>query len=433
MSRTNIVPESLVCSRALTRLRVGMATLLMSGVMLVGCGNGTGPLDGPPTELTALPRPLTALEQEAIQAGNTFGVSLLQQLVSEGAPENRVISPFSASVALGMAYAGAGGSTANDMRSVLGWGERSRDDIMSAYRELPALLTGLDPAVAVQSANAMWVRDQFPVKPQYVSDMRTFFGADVRSGDFGPATVANMNSWARDKTNGLIPEVVQELSDDMVVMLMNALYFKGQWREQFDPSQTTPQPFTRADGVALQAPTMRRTGRMAYTVHDGAQWAELAYGNTAYVMTVVLPDSATSARQWLAASSAASLDAGFARLTDLTAQSVQLSMPRFRLKLGAQLKPSLSAMGMSVAFDRGHADFTRIADNLFMTHVKQDVYIDVNEEGTEAAAVTQVGIGVKSLPVRPVMTIDRPFLFFIRDRIGGTLLFAGLVNDPLAQ
>lgn len=412
------------------RLRLSLAAFFMSGSILAGCSNGTGPADGPPDEITTLPRPLSALEQDAIQAGNSFGVSLLKQLAGQGAPQNVVISPFSASVALGMAYAGANGATATDMRSALGWGERSRNDIMAAYRELPALLTGLDPAVTVQSANAMWIRDQFTVQPQYVNDMRTFFGADVRSGDFGPATVADMNRWASEKTNGLIPTVVDQLTNEMVVMLMNALYFKGSWREQFDPARTQPERFTQGNGTAQQVPTMRRTGRMGYALHAGAQWAELSYGNTAYVMTVVLPDSATSAQAWLAASTPALLATGFARLSD---QSVELSLPRFRLKVGYQLKPALSAMGMSVAFDRNAADFTRIAENLFITHVKQDVYIDVNEEGTEAAAVTQVGIGVTSVPVRPVMTVDRPFLFFIRDRIAGTLLFAGLVNEPLPR
>ncbi len=412
------------------RLRLSIAALFMTSSVLAGCGNGTGPSDGPPDEITTLPRPLTAIEQDAIQAGNSFGVSLLKQLASQGSPQNVVISPFSASVALGMAYAGANGATATDMRSVLGWGDRSRDEIMSAYRELPALLTGLDAAVTVQSANAMWVRDQFTIQPQYVTDMRTFFGADVRSGDFGPATVADMNSWASEKTNGLIPTVVDQLSDEMVVMLMNALYFKGSWRTQFDPARTQSQRFTQSNGTALQVPMMRRTGDMLYASFDGAQWAELSYGNTAYVMTLVLPDSATSVQSWLASSTAASLATGFA---SLSGQSVELSLPRFQLKVGYQLKDALSAMGMGVAFDRFNADFTRIADDLFMTHVKQDVYIDVNEEGTEAAAVTQVGIGVTSVPVRPVMTIDRPFLFFIRDRIGGTLLFAGLIDNPLAQ
>ncbi len=403
--------------------------LLMSSVILTGCSNGLGPSDAPPDELTNLPRPLSALEQDAIQAGNSFGVSLLKQIASEGPPRNVVISPFSASVALGMAYAGAGGSTATDMRRVLGWGERSREDIMSAYRELPELLLGLDDAVTVRSANAMWVRNPFQVRPQYVTDMRTFFGADVRSGDFGAATVADMNGWASEKTNGLIPTVVEQLTDEEVVMLMNALYFKGSWRTQFDPSRTQSQRFTQSNGATQQVPMMRRTGRMAYAAFDGAQWAELPYGNTAYVMTLVLPDSATSVQSWLAASTAASLAAGLASLQEY---SVELSLPRFKLKVGYQLKDALSAMGMSVAFDRFNADFTRIADNLFITHVKQDAYIDVNEEGTEAAAVTQVGIGLSSAPVIPVVTIDRSFLFFIRDRIGGTLLFAGLVDNPQA-
>lgn len=395
-----------------------------------GCGNGLGPGDGPPPVVDDLPRALTALEVQAIQSSNQFGIDLLREVAAAEPDENIILSPFSASVALGMAYAGANGTTATAMRETLGWGTRSRDEILAAYRELPGMLQSLDSRVTVKVANAMWVRNTFPVRPEYTSDMKQFFAADVRSGDFGPATVADMNSWASAKTNGLIPKVVDDLSPDLVLMLMNALYFKGSWRAEFDPARTTLGPFRTSGGAQPQVRMMRRTGDMAYAQSADAQWVELPYGNTSYVMTLVLPQEGTSARQWLQLLDSAVLAQGVSALAE---RDVELSMPKFRLKVNYQLRQPLTEMGMGIAFKSSQADFSRIGEGLSISHVKQDVYIDVNEEGTEAAAVTQVGIRTVSLPQREIVNLDRPFLFFLRDRIGGTVLFAGLIEEPKSQ
>lgn len=415
--------------RTRVRATLGASALVLAGI--TGCSDGTGPQSGPPAAITALPRALTAPEQQAIRASNAFGLELLRRVAAGAADSNVVLSPFSASMALGMAYAGADGTTADAMRTTLGWGTASRAQVLDGYRNLRTLLTSLDPRVTVTTANALWIRNGFALLPAYAQEMDGVFGAPIRSGDFGPTTVNEINAWAARETNNRIPRVVESLRSDMVAILLNALYFKGAWRERFDPARTEVRGFTTAGGGRPAVPMMQRTGSLPYGVSRGAQITELSYGNTAYVMTLVLPAAGSSPRAWLTGLS----DTDFAAaVSALSPQQVQLALPKFRLKVGYQLRTPLTDMGMGIAFIGGQANFTRMAnEDLFLTHVKQDVFIDVNEEGTEAAAVTQVGVGVVSAPQIFEMHLDRPFLFFIRERLSGTILFSGIINLPVTS
>ncbi len=411
-------------------VRAPVFALLAAGALLLAaCGETTAPSGSTPTPLDVLPRTLTALEKEAISASNAFGFALLREVVAEKPNQNVVLSPFSAHVALGMAYAGADGSTADSMRAALGWGTRSREDILAGYKELPGLILSLDSQVDLRNANSLWVRQGFPVLPGYTSEMQTVFGAEVRTGDFGPSTVDAMNTWASQKTNGKIPIVVESLSAEMVAMLMNALYFKASWRDRFDSAKSRDIPFTTTSGATPSVRTMFRSDKnMGYREAFGAQWAELPYGNSAFVMTLVLPSRTTTARQWLQGFDAAQFQNTVQRFDSA---KVELALPKFRLPLRYGLTEPLKRMGMGIAFRPAEASFRRIANaELSISHVTQDVYIDVNEEGTEAAAVTQVGIRLTSAPIHPVMTLDRPFLFFIRERLSGTILFAGIIENP---
>jgi serpin B len=405
------------------------AWLAAGALLLSGCGDATAPNGSTPSPLDALPRTLTALEQEAISASNTFGFALLREVAADKPNQNVVLSPFSAHVALGMAYAGADGSTADSMRAALGWGTRSREEILAGYKELPGLILSLDSQVDLRNANSLWVRQGFAILPSYTSEMQSVFDAEVRTGDFGQSTVDAMNAWASEKTNGKIPKVVESLGTDLVAMLMNALYFKASWRDRFDAAQSRDVPFATADGATPSVRMMFRSDKnMGYREAFGAQWAELPYGNTAFVMTLVLPSSTTTPRQWLQGVDAAQFQNTVQRFDSA---KVELALPKFRLPLKFSLTQPLSRMGMDIAFRDGDANFTRIAnDRLSISHVTQDVYIDVNEEGTEAAAVTQVGVRATSAPILPVMRLDRPFLFFIRERLSGTILFAGIIENP---
>jgi serpin B len=405
------------------------ALLLGSVFALAACSNFAGPDRDTPVVRTTLPRALTSAEQQAVRASNRFGLGLLREVTAANPDDNVLLSPLSASVALAMAYAGAADSTETAMRRVLGWGDASRDAVLSAYRELPAMLSALDRSVDVRLANAMWVRDGFEVFPSYTSDVQSRFAAQVRGGDFGPTTVAAMNAWASEQTNGRIPEVVQALDDDLVVVLMNALYFKGSWRGRFDPARTRQTSFTTTSGAARSVPMMERMADSVAVVYgEREMWAELPYGNTVYVMTLVRPNGSTTPAEWLAQTTTAQFEAAIAQLAGRGGRA-EVRMPRFRVETSHQLRPALQHMGMGVAFHAATANFSRLAARrLFISYVKQDAFIEVNEEGTEAAAVTQVGMMPVSAP--PSFVLDRSFVFFIRERLSGTILFAGVVSDP---
>lgn len=214
------------------------------------------------------------------------------------------------------------------------------------------------------------------------------------------------------------------------MFLINALYFKGKWRLAFDPKNTRSAPFHAADGSTQSVPTMvlaPKTQRYAGTAEYQA--VELLYGNGAFVMTIVLPAEGRTLADLLNGLDAARWSEWTGALQD---QKIGLTLPKFRIEYKRELKADLSSLGMRVAFDEDRADFSRMADlsqssaRLFLTRVTQKTFVDVNEEGTEAAAATSVGVGVTSAPL--TLNVDRPFLFVIRERLSGTIFFLGVVN-----
>jgi serine protease inhibitor len=234
-----------------------------------------------------------------------------------------------------------------------------------------------------------------------------------------------VNQWVSAKTNGKIPEIIESIAPDLVMFLINAIYFKGTWREQFDPAQTSDQPFQSASG-AQQVKMMRR-GDARIRVGDGpgATVGELSYGNGAFVMTVMLPSPGTNVDGL-----AATLDTTAWRslIGTLTEREMDLGLPKFTLEYERELKEDLMALGMRVPFgETAAADFSRMSprEGLEIAFVKHKTFVDVNEEGTEAAAVTNVGIREVSLP--PCFCVNRSFIFAIRERFSGTVLFVGKI------
>jgi len=289
--------------------------------------------------------------------------------------------------------------------------------------------------VKIGIANSIWYRSGFPVLPSFVDASRTYFDAQVTAANFDdPATVGRINDWAKAKTEGRIPKVIDALERDVVMILMNALYFKGSWRSRFDSARTQLAAFRRDDGSVVQAPLMSQSEmpvRIGYV--DDVQVAELPYGNGAFVMTVVLPPAGTTADMLVA-----SLDSDkWTRLLgSLREAEIDVVLPRFRITYEDEWKDVLSAMGMGPAFCDGATDFTRMAapplgDKLCISLVKQNAFVDVNEEGTEAAAVTTVEVRVVSAP--PQFRADRPFVFAIRERFSGAILFVGKITDPTTR
>ena len=415
--------------------RLSACTSGLALVLLAACGgDGTGPSSEPPPLLTALPRPLTAAETSLASASNRFAFDLLAHARATD-PEGTVfLSPLSASMALGMTLNGANGTTFDAMRTTLGFGSLPQAEINAGYRGLLDLLARLDSSTDIRVGNSIWAETGFPFLPTFVQEGQEWFDAEVRNVAFAdPATLEAVNGWVREKTGGKIPKLLDQFDPQTVMTLLNAVYFKGSWRTAFKPSQTRSESFTAPSGAQPVA-MMHREGAIQYAEDLRYQAVDLLYGNGGFGMTLVLPRPGVSLADVLGEDPAVGWDAVVDRLTERT---VELAMPRFRLEYRRDLSDDLRALGMAVAFDDQQADFSRMAAppiQLFISSVLQKTFVEVNEEGTEAAAATAVQIGVTSLPQTYQMKVDRPFLVAIRERFSGTLLFLGQVATiPPAQ
>ena len=399
------------------------ATLLL---FLLLSPAGCGLLEPDVEEITRLPRALRAGEIEVIRASNRFSFDLLAQ--ANQANDNLFLSPLSASMALGMTMNGADGETWNQMRDVLGFGSLDEDEINASYKSLLELLVGLDPTVDMAIGNSVWTRRGFPVYPDFLDTVREAFDAEVAELDFAsPSASERINEWVKEATRGRIEDIVPDVISGSVVMyLLNAIYFKGSWTLQFDPSNTRTEPFHLDDGSTRSVPLMTLRETLPYQENSRFQAVDLPYGGRAFAMTVLLPGEGVSVDTL-----AANLDAGeWEDVADgFRDEAVRLFLPRFRMSYDRKLDDDLAALGMIDAFDLGRADLTRLSPvgPLAISEVKQKSWVDVNEEGTEAAAATSTGVFTSGVPI---VRADRPFLFFIRERLSGTILFAGKFASP---
>ncbi len=402
---------------------------------LAGCDLLTGPRSpkAAPEELKSLPRALSATEQGLIAGSNAFAFGLLRETVRQESGPNVFVSPLSASMALGMTMNGARGPTLSEMQTTLGFGGVSLSAADQAYRSLIDLLLGLDVDVDVRLANSIWARQGYPFEQSFYDTVRQYFEARGSTLDFNnPSAVPTINDWVKQSTNGKIPEIIQAPIDASLVMfLINAVYFKASWRDRFDPAGTRAAPFHAAAGTS-SVQMMHRSGPGEYfATADGVRGVELPYARGAYVMDIVLPPEGTDLRSLVQSLDTAQWHRWLARLGGVS--QLELSMPRFRLAYETVLNQPLQTLGMRTAFS-ALADFTAMSRDggLAIGFVKQKTYVDVDEQGTEAAAVTVVGMTAISLPTPTVITfvVDRPFLMAIRERFSGLILLLGAIGAP---
>ncbi len=399
-------------------------------VLNVACGDPVGPK--PPDPITELPRALTPSEQIVIARSNTFGFNLLQEVDArrESDEPNTILSPLSASMALGMALEGAEGETFTDMQTALGFQGLTREEINASYGGLLDLLLNLDPAVELGIANSAWSREEFPFKSGYFDAITNSFQAVVQELDFDdPGTKDIINQWVRERTNGRIEEIVEEIGPLDILFLINAVYFKGDWTTQFKRGDTHQAPFHLEDGSTVNVSMMSGDiEEVGFAWLDGGRVvAELPYGGQAFGMVVVLPGSGETVDDLITALD----DGAWATWMDaLHLEKVMVQMPKFELEWGGLLNDALKAMGMERAFQPFQADFSRMtpATDAHISRVRQKTYMRVDEEGTEAAAATSVAISLTSMPSG--ITVDRPYLLAIRERLSGTILFLGATRDP---
>ncbi len=402
-------------STALTRA----LPLLLATSLILGCETGTGPRQ------RAFPE-LTPAQREVARASNSFAFSMLRQL-TDGSPHSSVFfSPLSASMALGMTMNGARGETWEEMRLALGHQGLAEEEINAAYRDLMTLLVSHDRRVQLSIANSIWHELSFPVHDSFLDVARRYFDAEVTALDFGsPASLSTINGWVDRKTNGRIPKILDEIPPDVIMYLINAVYFKGDWSAAFDVSRTATRSFHAAGGERSVRMMMRQG---TYPAARGNGWhaAELPYGAGDFAMLVVVPDQPNTLDALVD-----ELDetAWNAIVTALSDQNGEVHLPKFRLEWTKVLNEPLKALGMRLAF--GGGDLSRISDAapLEITEVLQKTFVQVDELGTEAAAATSVRAGLTSAPPALLMA-DRPFVFAIRERSSGVILFLGALREP---
>jgi serpin B len=390
-----------------------------------GCGDKVGAPDREP------PPELTAAAKQLVESDNRFGLNLFGEIVAAEPDENIFISPLSVSMALGMTYNGARGTTEEAMREVLEYGDLTREEINQSYRDIIDVLSALDPNVDFSIANSIWHRREVTFKPDFLDVNTRYFDAEVTPLDFSaPDAASTINDWVNQETNGRIEEIVDDpISPELIMFLINAIYFKAAWTYEFDPDETFDGMFNLPDGSQAPCRMMAMEDTFSYQKTKDFQAVELPYGDGDFSMVVMLPAAGSEVDDLIGLMTPENWSlwvGGFGNVR------IVYHMPKFTLQYEIGLNDVLAAMGMGLAFDPHAADLTGLYEgfgNAYIDKVKHKTFVKVDEEGTEAAAVTSVGIGATSMPVS--MIVDRPFVFVIRDSHTNTILFVGKVVEPL--
>jgi serpin B len=380
-----------------------------------------------------VPIELSLKQKEVVSSANEFAFDLFVPIITEkkGA-ENIMISPFSITSALSMTLNGAAGETFNAMKSGLRYDGQTIEEINDAYLKLMKDMVPVDPRVIMEIANSVWVEKKFTPKQEFISALVKWYLAEVKGIDVtDPGAVKMINNWIEDKTHDKIQDMISSLPDNLAMLLVNAVYFKGKWRHQFDKGDTHDLPFYVSPDAPAQVPMMYQKEKFAVAGTETATLVELPYGQGNYSMVVMLPDEGVSLQEAVMTLTPANWAEWMENLSYGTTEA-ELYMPRFKYEYKRNLNDDLASLGMGIAFDPDNADFSNISDlQLYITDVLHQTFIETNEEGTEAAAATVVIIGTTSMPPQTtVINVDRPFLYFIRETTTGTIVFMGQVVDP---
>ena len=380
-------------------------------------------------------RPRKRSTAEVVKGNTAFALDLYARLGGEGG--NLFISPVSISTALGMTYAGAGGETAKQMSEVLHLpGDRAK-----ASGALGALLKDLEAlnkakGCELSIANSLWGQVGYPFRPDFVAGVKESYGAGLEHVNFARETEAArqvINAWVEKKTKDKIKELILQGQVTPVtrLVLVNAVYFKGDWKVPFKEDRTKDAPFHTSADQDVTVPLMHQTEHFGYMSNGDLQVLELPYAGEALSMVVLLPREAGGLGAFEKTLTPENLGKW---LKSVRRKEVEVHLPRFTMTIRYELAKTLAAMGMPLAFDAMKADFSGMttAERLCISEVIHKAFVDVNEKGTEAAAATAVIMeGIKAVPAPPpVFRADHPFLFLIRDGKTGSILFMGRVADP---
>ncbi|PZO38469.1 MAG: proteinase inhibitor I4 serpin [Pseudanabaena frigida] len=416
-------------------------TIGLLAMALVGCSfpdtSNSQSLNSPAPLVSVTPTQSKKifLDSRLVEANARFGFNLFDRIAQQDKNKNIFISPLSVSIALSMVYNGANGETQQEIARTLELQGIKIYDVNSFNQRIRQSLESGDKNVELNIANSLWVRKDIPIERSFLNIVKDFYQSEIRNLDFdNPSSIATINSWVKQQTKGKIDKILDRIDRDHLFFIINTLYFKGTWVNPFLKSGTEMKPFTLGDGTKNQYPAMSQWGEYLYYDAPTFQAISLPYGSRSrtssrrFSMEIFLPrresnladfQKQLTAKNWQDWSSKFALKGGF------------IQIPRFEIQYEINLNSVLQKLGMKIAFSPA-AEFRNLfSEKAFINEVKHKTFINVNEEGTEAAAVTLVGAtrgGGVSAEFK--MIVDRPFFFAISDRETGTILFMGAIQNP---
>ena len=368
---------------------------------------------------------------EVAKAYNQFGLRLLARISQQQQGKNIFISPASIAIALAMTYNGAAGNTARGIATVLGVKDSDPEQLNQATQAWQQALQQQDPKVRLAIANSLWARAGIDFKQKFIAAIREYYQGQATSLDFSsPEAIARINSWVKEQTRGKITKIIDSIPSSAVLFLLNALYFKGEWQTRFDQKQTHNANFFLSNGQKQKIRMMVQAGKFHYLSSESFKAVALPYGQGNVVMYVFLPDKDSSLKKFLTEFTMDNWQKWSQKFSEMEGDVL---LPRFQLEYKVGLNAFLKQMGMELAFDSKQADFSRmhaIPPIIFIQSVLHKTFIEVNEAGAEAAAVTSVGFGIESISERFSFIVNRPFFFAIYDQKNQTFLFLGSVYFP---
>ena len=417
--------------------------LAAAGVMLmgaIGCSQlsnssnsafAESPL--PKSELQISEKP-ASIDTKLISANTRFGFNLFSQLLVQDSNKNIFVSPSSISLALAMTYNGADGSTKKAMAKALELQGMNLQQINSSYAELKASLENTDSQVTLNIANSLWADQNYSLKPNFIQNNQNFYQAKVTNLNFTDRNASKkINDWVKENTQGKIEKIVDKVEPNQVLYLLNAIYFKGSWTKQFESDKTANFPFYLLSGRVKKHPMMSQSGKYRYYENQNFQAVSLPYGENGRVsFYIFLPKQNYGLKSFYENLNAANWDKW---ISQFAKREGFVRLPRFKMDYEVTLNDALSALGMAEAFS-SKANFSGMGNNLKISEVKHKAFVEVNEEGSEAAATTSVGIELTSAAIpaqKPFqMIVNRPFFYAIRDNQTQSILFMGSIVEPVS-
>ncbi len=401
-------------------------TLLLTTVLIItgfiSCSKDSAPQKNPETEARQNPIAISAAIANNITDFSFYFMKNLQ--TEQPATDNIFVSPLSLHMALGMLVNGATRETKAEIMKALKTENLSQTELNETYKKLLKELPAADPKVKLALANSIWHKKDFSVEQSFLTQMKDYFSAEV----LPLTTVEPVNKWASDNTNGKIPKVLDKIDANLVMLIMNALYFKGDWAAQFETKNTADQNFKLESGATKSVKMMNQRESFEYASLADYTALRMPYGNGQFVATLILPKEGKTIGNVFSGFDVAKWDE---LQNNLRKQTVIVGLPKFKFNQEFELNKTLQKMGMVRAFTpAAQLDGINKTEPLEVSFVKQNTFVGVDEIGTEAAAVTTIGVVLTSLPSYPSFICDKPFGFIISEKTSNTILFMGRIMSP---